>query len=162
MDTLGVNTQESESLTKKRKLYSDPIDPQTVRSPSSQDITLVMDARFEQRLVPCPLFQNSAPRTSDSRYISAHLIRDHVDAGRRLPAALAANTHLVQHTIDTGDPKPIWQPSQRVPIRYRSEVDEVSLITPRGESQLSFPSTSENKPHPALTDSTPTISLDPG
>ncbi|BHF75897.1 hypothetical protein SprV_0501899500 [Sparganum proliferum] len=41
MDTLGVNTQESESLTKKRKLYSDPIDPQTVPSPSSQDITLV-------------------------------------------------------------------------------------------------------------------------
>nr|VZI26939.1 unnamed protein product [Spirometra erinaceieuropaei] len=36
-----ANTQESESLTKKRKLYSDPIDPRTVPSPSPQDIILV-------------------------------------------------------------------------------------------------------------------------
>nr|VZH93789.1 unnamed protein product [Spirometra erinaceieuropaei] len=44
----------------------------------------------------------------------------------------------------------------------RNLIDEVSLVTPRGESQSSFPSTSENKPHHALAGSAPTISLDPG
>nr|VZI06362.1 unnamed protein product [Spirometra erinaceieuropaei] len=58
MDTLGANTQESESLTKKRKLYSDPIDPQTVPSPSSQDIILVADG---ERAGPFPLPQPNQP-----------------------------------------------------------------------------------------------------
>nr|VZI42587.1 unnamed protein product [Spirometra erinaceieuropaei] len=28
-------------------------------------------------------------------------------------------THLIQHTIDTGDAKPMWQPPRRIPLRYR-------------------------------------------
>ncbi|BHF69465.1 hypothetical protein SprV_0301251000 [Sparganum proliferum] len=58
MDTLGVNTQESESLTKKRKLYSDPIDSHTVPSPSSYDITLVAAG---ERTGPFPLLQPNQP-----------------------------------------------------------------------------------------------------
>ncbi|BHF81940.1 hypothetical protein SprV_0802507500 [Sparganum proliferum] len=34
-------------------------------------------------------------------------------------------TRLVQHTIDTGDAKPIWQPPRRIPVRYRDEVDKL-------------------------------------
>ncbi|BHF71089.1 hypothetical protein SprV_0401414300 [Sparganum proliferum] len=58
MDTLGVNSQESESLTKKRKLYSDPIDSHTVPSPSSQDITMVAAG---ERTGPFPLPQPNQP-----------------------------------------------------------------------------------------------------
>nr|VZH97045.1 unnamed protein product [Spirometra erinaceieuropaei] len=34
-------------------------------------------------------------------------------------------THLIQHTIDTGDAKPVWQPPRRIPLRYREEVNKL-------------------------------------
>nr|VZI52172.1 unnamed protein product [Spirometra erinaceieuropaei] len=34
-------------------------------------------------------------------------------------------THLIQHTIDTGDAKPEWQPPRRIPVRYREEVNKM-------------------------------------
>ncbi|BHF70212.1 hypothetical protein SprV_0301326200 [Sparganum proliferum] len=34
-------------------------------------------------------------------------------------------THLIQHTIDTGDAKPVWQPPRRIPVRYREEVNKL-------------------------------------
>ncbi|BHF70415.1 hypothetical protein SprV_0301346500 [Sparganum proliferum] len=34
-------------------------------------------------------------------------------------------THLIQHTIDTGDAKPVWQPPRRIPVRYREEVNKM-------------------------------------
>ncbi|BHF75618.1 hypothetical protein SprV_0501871400 [Sparganum proliferum] len=41
MDIIGTDTHESESLTKNRKLYSEPSDPPSVPSPSSQDVIMV-------------------------------------------------------------------------------------------------------------------------
>ncbi|BHF84013.1 hypothetical protein SprV_0902716300 [Sparganum proliferum] len=34
-------------------------------------------------------------------------------------------TSKVQHTINTGDAKPVWQPPRRIPTRYRDEVDKI-------------------------------------
>nr|VZI35503.1 unnamed protein product [Spirometra erinaceieuropaei] len=34
-------------------------------------------------------------------------------------------THLIQHTIDTGDAKPVWQPPRRIPLRYREEFNKL-------------------------------------
>nr|VZI12710.1 unnamed protein product [Spirometra erinaceieuropaei] len=34
-------------------------------------------------------------------------------------------THLIQHTIDTGDAKPVWQPPRRISLRYREEVNKL-------------------------------------
>nr|VZI32405.1 unnamed protein product [Spirometra erinaceieuropaei] len=34
-------------------------------------------------------------------------------------------TRKVQHTINTGDAKPIWQPPRRIPVRFRAEVDKI-------------------------------------
>ncbi|BHF70564.1 hypothetical protein SprV_0301361600 [Sparganum proliferum] len=34
-------------------------------------------------------------------------------------------THLIKHTIDTGDAKPVWQPPRRIPVRYREEVNKM-------------------------------------
>nr|VZI23315.1 unnamed protein product [Spirometra erinaceieuropaei] len=34
-------------------------------------------------------------------------------------------THLIQHTIDTGDAKPVWQPPRRIPLHYREEVNKL-------------------------------------
>ncbi|BHF62668.1 hypothetical protein SprV_0200565300 [Sparganum proliferum] len=33
--------------------------------------------------------------------------------------------HLIQHTIDTRDAKPVWQPPPRIPVRYREEVNKM-------------------------------------
>nr|VZI45962.1 unnamed protein product [Spirometra erinaceieuropaei] len=34
-------------------------------------------------------------------------------------------TRLVQHIIDTGDAKPLWQPHRRIPVRYRDGVNKL-------------------------------------
>nr|VZI10038.1 unnamed protein product [Spirometra erinaceieuropaei] len=34
-------------------------------------------------------------------------------------------TRKVQHVINTGDAKPIWQPPRRIPVRFRAKVDKI-------------------------------------
>ncbi|BHF75673.1 hypothetical protein SprV_0501876900 [Sparganum proliferum] len=52
MDIIGTDTHEPESLTKNRKLYSEPSDPASVPSPSSQDAIMVA---VSERTGPFPL-----------------------------------------------------------------------------------------------------------
>nr|VZI35101.1 unnamed protein product [Spirometra erinaceieuropaei] len=49
-------------------------------------------------------------------------------------------THLIQHTIDTGDAKPVWQPPRRIPLRYREEV--TNLLDELLQAKIIQPSSS--------------------
>ena len=48
------------------------------------------------------------------------------------PDGRLGQTHIVEHTIDTGDTRPIKQPPRRVPIAMRGVVEEIHKMLDNG------------------------------